>query len=70
MVGDRVMLGSLQRKLVEIRYGLHGHITDGLLFRVSSIDKTPDTGFNQQAVFISALLLVLSPNDRHRIAAI
>jgi EpsI family protein len=70
MVGDRVVLGSVQRKLVEMRYGLHGHITDGLLFRVSSIDKTLDTGFNQQAAFISALLLVLSPNDRHRIAGI
>lgn len=70
MVGEQVVLGSVQRKLVEIRYGLRGLVTDGLLFRVSSIDTAPNNGFDQQAAFASALLAALSPTDRQRIAGI
>ena len=70
MVGDQVVLGSLQRKMVELRYGLRGYTVDGMLFRVSSIDAGSARAFAQQAHFITQLLGVLSPGDRRVLAGI
>jgi EpsI family protein len=67
-IGEKVVLGSVQRKIVEIQYGLRGQMADGLLFRVSSIDPNTTSAFNQQTEFVAKLLDVLSPTDRHRIA--
>ena len=38
-VGDKAVQGKLQRRLVELSYGLTGHIPDDLLFRVSLVDR-------------------------------
>lgn len=70
MVGDQVVLGSVQRKLVEMRYGLSGQIADGLLFRVSSIDPHANAGFEQQTLFVSQLLAALTPAIRHRVSGL
>lgn len=70
MVGDQVVLGSAQRKMVELRHGLRGQIADGLLFRVSSVDKNSNNAFIQQAQFVSMLLQALSADDRHFLAGV
>jgi EpsI family protein len=69
-IGDKVVLGSVQRKIVEIQYGFAGHVADGLLFRVSSIDPSAIGAFNQQTAFVAELLGAISPADRRRISGI
>ncbi|MEY4345951.1 MAG: exosortase-associated EpsI family protein [Pseudomonadota bacterium] len=70
MVGDQIVLGSMQRKAVELRYGLRGYTVDGLLFRISSIDAGTDRAFSQQTLFVSQLLSALSPGNRRILAGV
>jgi EpsI family protein len=69
-IGDQAVKGKLEKRLVELRYGLTGQIPDGLLFRVSSID--PDTGraFRMHEQFVNQLLDALPPSDRARISGL
>lgn len=70
MVGDQVVLNSVARKLVEMRYGVQGKVADGLLFRVSSIGTDSSAAFDKQTVFVASLLGALSAEDRLRISGI
>jgi EpsI family protein len=69
-VGDKVVAGSLQRKRAEMTYAIDGKIADGLLFRISSIDRNSDGAFAQQAVFAGELLEALAPAARKRLAGV
>lgn len=55
-MGDRVVLGRLERLMVQLRYGLSGRIPDGMLVRVSSISTDPTRAYTGHEEFISALL--------------
>jgi EpsI family protein len=55
-VGDVVVPTRTEQKLVQIRYGLHGLIPDGMLVRVSSIDRNSDHAFGVQQAFIADLV--------------
>jgi len=66
-MGDRVVLGRLERLMVQLRYGLSGRIPDGMLVRVSSISSNPARAFNGQEEFISALLDGMRQGDVHRL---
>jgi EpsI family protein len=70
IVGERVVLNSFNRKLVEMRYGLQGKIADGLLFRVSSIDPDSAAAFQLQARFVTELLAAIPAGDRLRLTGI
>lgn len=69
-VGDQAVIGGAEKKLAEMHYGLKGMIPDGLLFRVSSIDRDSEGAFKRQEAFIRDLLGVLNPADRKRIAGL
>jgi EpsI family protein len=70
MIGDHLSFGGVDKKLNEMRYGLRGIIPDGLLFRVSSIAHDPETAYRGHEDFISALMLALRPEARHRLAGL
>jgi EpsI family protein len=70
LVGEQVVLGSVRRKLVEMRHGVRGYTVDGLLFRVSSVDIVATHAFDQHHHFVSQLLEALSRSDRHRLAGL
>jgi EpsI family protein len=70
IVGDRQSLGGWDRKVSEIRHGLHGEIVDGLLFRVSSIDRDSAAGFRAQDDFIRALVPALTPAARQQLVGL
>jgi len=55
-MGDRVLLGRLDRLMVQLRYGLSGRIPDGMLVRVSNISTSPTRAFKEHEEFIGALL--------------
>lgn len=67
VIGDQATEFGLRRKLATIRYGVSGVIPDGLLFRVSAIDKNADESFIKQMGFIGDLHGVLSEQERRRI---
>jgi EpsI family protein len=70
VVGERTTLGGVDKKLIELSYGLDGVIVDGLLFRVSSIDRDTSAAYALQADFVKALIGVLSPQQRRRLAGL
>jgi EpsI family protein len=69
-VGNQAITGGTAKKLAEMRYGLRGEIPDGLLFRVSSIDRNSAEAFAIQEQFIEALLPSLDAEVRSRVAGL
>jgi EpsI family protein len=70
IVGDQQSLGGWDRKVSEIRHGLRGEIVDGLLFRVSTIDRDSAVGFRAQDDFIRDLVSALTPAARRQLAGL
>ena len=70
MLGDQVVLDGLQKKLTEVRLAWTGKRTDGLLFRVSTIDARTDHAFASETRFITDLLDNLPVADRHRLSGL
>lgn len=70
MLGDQVVLDGMQKKMTEIRMAWSGKRTDGLLFRVSSIDADAERAFAGQNRFITDLLNSLPAADRHRLSGL
>jgi EpsI family protein len=55
-VGDHVIRNKFDKRLMEFRLALTGQIPDGLLFRISSIDKEPERAFTMQQQFVADLM--------------
>lgn len=70
VVGDRATLGGVDKKMIEMSYGLSGVIVDGLLFRVSSIDRDTAHAYALQDEFVAALLASLPAAHRRRLAGL
>lgn len=68
MLGEQVVQGDLETKLVQLKYGFRGEIPDGLIFRVSSIDARYKEAFALQGAFVRDLLSAVSPESRRRFA--
>ncbi len=66
-VGDRAVVGGVSKKLAELNYGLHGEIPDGLLFRVSSIDRDSMRAYQLHDEFVQSLAQQLAPETRKRL---
>lgn len=69
MIGEHATLGGLDKKLTEMQYSLRGQIPDGLLFRVSSINRDSAAAFESQGQFVAAMLPALTPQASIRLAA-
>jgi EpsI family protein len=70
MLGDQVVLDGMQKKITEMRMAWAGKRTDGLLFRVSTIDPLAAHGFASQSRFITDLLDSVPAADRHRLSGL
>lgn len=68
--GDTVVLGKLQKRLMDLRYGLTGLIPDGMIFRVSSIDQDQVRANRYQDQFVNQLLQVVPAADRKRLSGL
>jgi len=69
-VGDRAVGNKLQQRLVQIRFGLSGRIPDGMLFRISSIDRDPEHAYRLHDQFVGDLLGSVSPAGRKRLSGL
>ena len=55
-MGDEVVMGRLERLLVQIKYSFAGVIPDGMLVRVSNITPDAQQGYALQAAFLGQLM--------------
>jgi len=69
-VGDKAVRGKLQKRLMDLRYGLTGRIPDGMLFRISSIDPDQMRANQMQDQFVNQLLQAVSPVERRRLSGL
>ncbi|HUF79861.1 MAG TPA: EpsI family protein [Burkholderiales bacterium] len=69
-VGDTAVGGRLQKRLVDLRFGLTGRIPDGMLFRVSSIDADAARAWRAQDRFVNQLLDAVTPESRQRLSGL
>jgi EpsI family protein len=70
VVGDHVTTGGLSKKLVEMRYSLFGRIPDGMLVRISSIDRDNAHAFAVHAKFAAAMVGAIAAEHRPRFAGV
>jgi EpsI family protein len=70
IVGDRQSLGGWDKKVSEIQHGFKGEIVDGLLFRISSIDRNSAEAFDEQNTFVRDLVKAMSPAARRQLVGL
>nr|WP_295085071.1 exosortase-associated protein EpsI, B-type [uncultured Roseateles sp.] len=68
VVGDQIALTGTQQRLAQLKYGVRGLIPDGMLVRVSSINRDTQQAFELQNRFVNELLAAATPSARARIA--
>lgn len=67
LIGETVVRGNIEQGLARLRYGLHGTIADGLLFRVSTIGDDTAGAYATQHSFVSQLMAALPAGQRERL---
>ena len=66
VVGDYVVTSNISKKLVEISYSMQDRVPDGMLFRISSIDKDTKVAYAIQEQFAKDIANVIDTNNRNR----
>jgi EpsI family protein len=69
-VGDHVIRNALEKRMVEIRLSLTGQIPDGLLFRISSIDRDQAHAFAMQQKFAADLMAAVPAETRRQLSGL
>lgn len=67
VVGEKQTQFGLRMKLAQMRYTLTGVIPDGMLIRVSSIDRDDQNAYQDQSDFIRAMLTAVKDTEREHI---
>lgn len=62
--GDEATVTTWRRRMVSLRYGLRRRIPDGLLVRVSSIDRNEAVAYARHDSFLAALVQALGAGYR------
>lgn len=68
VVGDHNVTSGTDKKLTELRYALVNRIPDGMLVRLSSIDKDSKGAYAIQNQFAGEMIAAIAPQDRTRFA--
>ena len=67
VIGASVASFGYGHRLALLKYGLTGHVPDGMLIRISSIDADNAAAFAEQDAFLRELLASLNPVFRRRV---
>ncbi len=67
VVGDRIALSGTEQKIEQLSYSVKGVIPDGMLVRVSSIERDSERAFKVQDSFIASLAKALRGGDRSQV---
>ncbi len=68
VVGDHITTSGTDKKLTEMGYALRGRIPDGMLVRLSSIDRDTANAHALQNLFANAMIQAIAPEQRARFA--
>jgi EpsI family protein len=68
VVGDKVTANQNEKRLAEVGYAMRGRIPDGMIVRISSIDKDTASAYAIQRQFAIALIQAIAPEHRGRFA--
>jgi EpsI family protein len=68
--GDQVVKTRFDRRIAQLKAFLTGQIPDGILFRISSIDREADHAFARQQRFVADLVPHLKPGDLKRLSGL
>lgn len=63
-LGDSVVRGTFEQKIKTIQLGISGKVSDGLLFRVSSIGGDVEQAYQLQDKFVQELINATAPEFR------
>jgi EpsI family protein len=66
-MGDRVVLSSFERLVVQLKYGLTGEIPDGMLVRVSNVSTEPAHAYDAHIAFVRDLISHMREQDARRL---
>ena len=69
-VGDHVIRNQFDKRMMEFRLSLTGQIPDGLLFRISSIDKDAARAFAMQQQFTADLMSAVPAETRRQLSGL
>jgi len=61
-VGDKTVRGFFEQRIIQLKYGLTGRVTDGALVRVSSISSDLPASYALQDRFVADLLKAVQPD--------
>ncbi len=64
-LGDRTVRSNLEQKIATVRDGLRGRVSDGLLFRISSISSDTEKAYQLQDRFAAELIEAIPPESRY-----
>jgi hypothetical protein len=66
VVGARVTKSNVDKRLLGLRYAIAGKIPDGILVRISSVDRATDNAYAMQDQFATDLMQSIAPENRVR----
>jgi EpsI family protein len=67
VIGNGLASFGYGHRLALMKYGLTGHVPDGMLLRVSSVDENVGAAYAEQDTFLRDLISALSPEFRRRV---
>jgi EpsI family protein len=67
VTGNKVVTSAIEQKMAQIGFGIRGFIPDGLLVRVSSIDRDTDRAFRTQQNFIQSIVTGMDEFQRAKV---
>jgi EpsI family protein len=70
LMGSQPVTGRFERRWQAIRLAMQGHKVDGLLLRVSSVDRETQRAFDRQLAFVNELLAAMTPEARSRVTGL
>lgn len=69
-IGNKAVKPGMDQRLTELKYGLTGTIPDGMLVRISNIDRDPDSAYKVHDRFITELLQAMQAPGRTRLIGV
>lgn len=69
-VGDHIALGPGEQKLAQLRYGIAGYISDGMLVRISNIDRDAEKSYALHQDFFAGMTQAMPAPIRERIIGV
>lgn len=69
-VGDKAVMPGMDQRLMELKYGLTGAVPDGMLVRISTIEREPENAYKVHDRFVNDMLRAMDERSRIKLAGV